>query len=440
MKDHIKIGLIGFGNIGSAVVRYFLEHRELIVRRTNTDVRLAGIADVDITSPRDITVDPALLTTDAHNLLDDPDIDIIIELIGGLEPARSFVVKALSSGKSVVTANKALLATCGAELIALARKNNVQLRFEASVGAGIPIISALQQALAANRIKAIYGIINGTANYILTSMCMNGQEFDVCLKDAQQKGYAEPDPTYDIEGIDTAHKIAVLASLAFKQDIRIDDVSVEGISRIEHTDILYADELGYSIKLLGVARLDDQQQVQIFVHPTLVSRKSLLASVNGVYNGIMIEGDPVGKQLYYGEGAGKGSTSSAVLGDVISIVRWLGFPECKLGTIPLTEKEVPNIPVGFKNIKRMEDLELPYYFRFSVLDKTGTMARISKVLAEHDISIAAMIQKTINPMHYATLILVAHRAKNSNVIKAVDEITRLEICEKRPLLLSVLEW
>ncbi|MCD6385065.1 homoserine dehydrogenase [Candidatus Sumerlaeota bacterium] len=440
MKKGINIGIIGFGNIGTAVVHYLRENTTLINTRAGTEIQIAKIADIDLERPRDVKVEPSLLTTDAESLINDPSIHIIIELIGGIEPARTYIESAIRNKKSVVTANKALMAECGAELLALARSNNVQLRFEASVGAGIPIIRSIQQALAANYITAIYGILNGTSNYILTAMAQEKKEFSEALADAQARGYAEPDPSFDVEGIDTAHKIAILGSLAFKQDIKFSDVHIEGITQIEHTDILYAAELGYTIKLLGLARIDDQQNVEVFTHPSLVPQDSLLAAVNGVYNGVMIEGTPVGRQLYYGEGAGKGSTASAILSDVISIARWMTTPSVATEKgVHISEEELPSIPVGYKKVKPIDELEVPYYFRFSVIDRPGTMARLSKILGDNDISIASMIQKTINPMNYATLIIVTHRANESAVRKAVNEITALDICEKPPLILRVLE-
>lgn len=438
MKTAINIGIIGFGNIGSGVVRYFQANEELINRRAGCTLRITALADIDLQRPREVKVNSAILTSDPHKLLDDPELDIIIELIGGVEPAKSFILRALNNKKQVVTANKALLAEHGAELLAAARANNCQLRFEASVGAGIPIIRSVQQALAANRLNAIYGIINGTSNYILTAMAQEQKEFAQALADAQQRGYAEPDPTFDIEGIDTSHKIAILASLAFNQDIRAHEVYAEGITKIEQADIQYAEELGYVIKLLGIARINAEEQVSVYVYPTLVPADSLLASVSGVFNGIVIEGVPVGRQLYYGEGAGQGSTASAVLGDVISISRWLLTPEKSGPSLLLSEADVPSIQVGFKKIKPIDELETPYYFRFSVLDKVGTMARLSRILADKDISIASMLQKTINPMHYASLIIVTHRAKEAAVRQAIKEITGLDLCEKPPLLLRVL--
>ena len=439
MGRQINIGILGFGNIGTAVARNFLENELIIERRAGCELRIAKIADIDLERERDINIDPSILTTDAMSVVNDPSIDIIIELIGGINPAGTFVVEALKRGKHVVTANKALVAHSGAELFALARENNVHLRFEASVGAGIPIIRSIQQALAANSMNAIYGILNGTSNYILTSMMQDKKDFKEALAEAQRLGYAEPDPSFDIEGIDTAHKIAILASLAFNQDIRIPDVVVQGITAIEQIDMIYADELGYSIKLLGIARVDKEHNVSVFVIPTLVPEESLLASVDGVYNGIMIDGVPVGKQLYYGEGAGKGATSSAVLSDVISIARWLATTDVTNGQFPISEEELPRIPVGERHIKPHEEIESPFYLRFSVMDRIGTMARLSKILADNDISIASMIQKTINPMHYATLIIVTHRSKNRNIQIATHEITKLDICEKPPLILSVLE-
>lgn len=430
MRKQIAIGLIGFGNIGTGVVNALNVNRETITARTPHPLCITRIADLDIQSRRNAEYDPAILTKNADDILEDPTIDVVIELIPGVEPARSFVEKALRNGKHVVTANKALLAVHGTELLALAKSQHVGLMYEASVGAGIPIIRSLHRGLAANQFRAVIGIINGTANFILTSMAQHGKPFEQALLEAQRLGYAEADPTFDIEGIDTAHKIAILASLAFAQDLRIDDVYVEGITNLVPADFIYAAELGYSIKLLGIAKKHPDDRVELRVHPTLVPKTSLLSAVSGVFNGIMVEGDPVGIQMFYGKGAGPESTSSAIISDLMVIASGIEY-----GGL---ERENPlTIPVGVKHVKPMNELETPYYLRFLVMDKPGTMAKLSTILGARNISIASMIQKTQKPGDFATLIIVTHAACEAPLQTALAEIARLEICNEKPFLLRV---
>jgi homoserine dehydrogenase len=321
MAEEIRIGLLGFGNIGVGVARNLFLHNETIQQRLERPLRLARIADLDTTTARDTGgFDYApILTNDAGAVLEAPDIDIVIELIGGYEPARQFIERALKAGKHVVTANKAVLAKYGAELMAVARERGVALLFEASVGGGIPIIRTFQQGLAANDFNAVYGIVNGTTNYILTQMTQFGTPFDKALKDAQDKGYAEPDPTFDIEGIDTAHKMSVLAWLAFGRPTRVEEAYVEGITRIIPADLRFAQENGYRVKMLGIARRAGDGSLELRAHPTFVPESSLLASVNDVYNAIMVEGSPIGSTLYFGRGAGADATSSAVLSDCMAL-------------------------------------------------------------------------------------------------------------------------
>ncbi|MCX7047851.1 MAG: homoserine dehydrogenase, partial [Candidatus Sumerlaeota bacterium] len=331
MSKAVRIGLVGFGNIGAGVVRALSRNGSIIQERVQSPLRLVRIADKDMQTPRETGGFDysGLLTGDAAAVLEAPDIDIVIELVGGYEPARSFVERALKAGKHVVTANKAILAKFGPELLATARAHQVQLLFEASVGGGIPIIRTLQQGLAANQFNAIYGILNGTANYILTQMAQHATPFDQALKDAQEKGYAEPDPTFDIEGLDTAHKTAILAWLAFGRPTRGEEVYAEGIARVEPEDLRFAARHGYAIKLLGIARRAPacgsgcggarSGGIELRVHPTLVPVSSLLAAVNDVYNAIMVEGDPIGATMYFGRGAGPDATASAILSDVIAL-------------------------------------------------------------------------------------------------------------------------
>lgn len=426
----INVGLIGFGNIGTGVVNALNRNAKTIEERVGAPVRITRIADVDTKRKRDAEYDPAIVTGDANALIQDPEISVIIELVGGLEPARTFVEKALRAGKSVVTANKAMLATFGAELWSIAEENKVALLFEASVGGGIPIIRALELGLSANRIRSIYGIVNGTCNYILTHMAAEHRDFSGVLAEAQAHGFAEPDPTFDVEGYDTAHKVAVLASLAFQQDIRFADVFVEGISRLEQVDLEYAAELGYAVKLLGIARAGDDGRVEVRVHPTLVPKSSLLANVSGVFNGIMVEGDLVGQTMFYGRGAGPFPTASAVISDLMSIATDLvNGRESKEHRL--------KVPAGRKNLKPIEELETSYYLRVTIADQPGVMARLSGILGAHGISIGSMIQKSQHPAQKAVLTIVTHKTLEKNVQAALAEIAGLDVTFEKPFLLRV---
>jgi homoserine dehydrogenase len=429
----INIGLIGFGNIGTGVVSALHENASLLQSRVGAPLRITRIADVDTVRRREVPYDPSTLTNQAQLLLEDPDIQIIVELVGGLEPARTFVETALRNGKHVVTANKAMLATFGAELWALAAKNNVALLFEASVGGGIPIIRALQLGLSANRIRSVYGIVNGTCNYILTHMSRDRKAFETVLAEAQAHGFAEPDPTYDIEGYDTAHKTAVLASLAFQQDVRFTDVFVEGITRIRSVDIEYAAELGYTIKLLGIAKSGrDDGMVEVRVHPTLLPKDALLAHVNDVFNAIMVEGDLVGKTMFYGRGAGPNPTASAVLSDVASIAASIVN-----GSIPSEHRLA--VPVGEKNLMPISQLETSYYVRMTASDQPGVMARLSGALGGHNVSIKSMIQKGREEGGTAEVIIVTHKAAEKNLQDALMEIATMDIIHDQPFVLRVEE-
>lgn len=360
MAKPLRIGLVGFGNIGTGVVNALVKNGDVINSRLNRPLELARIADVDITTPRNAKYDPKILTTDTKSVLADPEIDVIVELIGGLEPARTFVETALKKGKHVVTANKAMLAEFGADLQEIARKKKRALLFEASVGGGIPIIRALQSGIVANRFRSVMGILNGTANYILTEMTRAGKTFDTALKEAQQQGYAEPDPTYDIEGYDTAHKLVILASLCFGQDFRFKDVFCQGITRIAPADIEFARKNDFVIKLLGIAKQKvDRGAVELRVHPTLVSKSLLIANVHEVFNGIMVEGDLVGKTLFYGRGAGPEPTASAVLSDLMALASADSDEsvarENRLGFVK-----------GVKQIVPMEELVVDAYVRMKL--------------------------------------------------------------------------
>lgn len=432
VSKSIRIGLIGFGNIGTGVVNALNQNAAIMQERLGIPIELAAIADVDTKRKRDAQYDPAIITADADTLLNDPGINVIIELVGGLEPARTFVEKALRNKKYVVTANKAMLATYGPELWKIASDNGVALLFEASVGGGIPIIRSLQLGISANHIRRIYGIVNGTCNYILTHMAEEKRDFEVVLAEAQAHGFAEPDPTYDIEGYDTAHKTAVLASLAFQQDIRFADVFVEGITRLKQIDIEYARELGYVIKLLGIAKAEENGgRVEVRVHPTLLPRESLLASVNGVFNGIMVEGDLVGKTMFYGRGAGASPTASAILSDVMSIAS-----DIARGSKPSEHRLT--VPVGKKDLRPISELETSYYLRLNVEDKPGVMAKLSGALGSREISISSMIQKSRHDeADRAEVIIVTHKTIEKNIQDAIKDIESLNLTSQKPFVLRV---
>jgi len=382
MADPIRIGLLGFGNIGAGVARNLHAHRDTILQRVERPLELIRIADIDTATPRDVGgFDYSrVLTNDAAAVVEGSDIDIVIELIGGYEPARSLVERALKAGKHVVTANKAMLARHGAALMETAREHGVALLFEASVGGGIPIIRVLQQGLAANRITAIYGILNGTTNYILTRMAGMGLSFAAALAEAQEKGYAEPDPRFDIEGLDTAHKTAILAWLAFGRAPQGDEVHAEGIARIAPEDLIFAADNGYAIKLLGIARRASAPTalaastvstsstpdegpagaIELRAHPSLVRSSNILAAVSGVFNGVMVEGDPIGRTMFYGRGAGPDATSSAVLSDVIALADAIASGglarESRLLNAAMQTRERPAV-------LPMDRLEGSYYLR-----------------------------------------------------------------------------
>lgn len=427
----INIGLIGFGNIGTGVVNALNINGELMRERMGATLRMKRIADIDTTRKRDAEYDPAIVTADAHQLLDDPDIDVVIELMGGLEPARTFVSKALSNGKHVVTANKALLANHGPELYTLAEQNGVKLLFEAAVGGGIPNIRAMMLGLSPNRFKGVYGILNGTCNYILTQMTQTGVGFAEVLEEAKRLGYAEPDPTYDIEGYDTAHKIAVLASLAFGQDIRFKDVFVEGITKISATDISFAKEMGYTIKLLGLAKVDASGKAQVRVHPTLLPADSLLAHVNGVFNAVLTEGDLVGKTMMYGRGAGANPTAAAICSDLMEIASYVQLS---------ADKPAPQrlrIPVGKQDLLPIGELETSYYLRFPAEDKVGVLAIISATLGKHGVSVSSMIQHGPCGAETAEMVIVTHLTKEAAVSAALAEIRELKVVRDGGIVLRV---
>jgi len=428
----IRVGLLGLGTIGVGVARILLENNDILRARLQTELRLVRACDLDIETDRGLDLRDVELTTDVDRIIKADDVDIVIELIGGYEPARSFVAAAIEHGKHVVTANKALIARHGEALFALAEERGVVLAFEAAVGGGIPCLKALREGLAANRIESVYGILNGTCNYILTKMEHESLPFDVVLKQAQALGYAEADPTFDIEGVDTAHKLAILAAMAFGTHIRFDEVHTEGISRITPDDIALAGDLGYRIKLLGIAK-PHGDRIEMRVHPTLLPRTSQLAQVSDSYNAVQISGDFVEHTMYFGRGAGERPTASAVVADVLDIAR--AMPD---GTAHLAP------PMAFPQAARrdlatlpMVDIECEYYLRLMVKDQPGVLAAVADILGHHRISLEAVMQKERHATQSVPLVLLTHCTREGNLQAAVSRIVELPSVEDEPLILRM---
>jgi len=422
----VKVGIIGFGTVGAGTVKVIFQNSGLIKKRTGLDIEIAKIADLDIKRDRGIRLPEGILTTDASEIIDDPGIDIVVELIGGIRPAKDFILRAIRNKKHVVTANKALLAEEGEEIFQEAKRNGVMLGFEASVAGGIPIIKVVREGLVANRFLSIYGIINGTSNYILTRMTAEGLSFKEALSEAQRLGYAEADPTLDVEGIDASHKLTILASLAFGIPLSYKSIYREGITGITPLDINFAKELGYSIKLLAIAKLADGE-LELRVHPTMVPEDYLISKVDGVFNAIYVEGDAVGPTLYYGRGAGDMPTGSAVVSDIVDIAKRLSSPE------PARMAEA----YGDVILKDMGEIVSMYYFRFTALDRPGVLSKISGILGEHNISIASVIQKGRRIGGAVPLVILTHMAMEKDVLKALSEIDRLSVVADRSFFLRV---
>ncbi|MFH0933209.1 MAG: homoserine dehydrogenase [Nitrospirota bacterium] len=425
----INVGIIGFGTVGSGTVRILLGNKDVLKERLGFEVNLRKIAVRDIMRVRDVKVPEGVVTTDVDTVLNDPHIDIVVEVIGGIRPAKDFILKAISNGKHVVTANKALLAIEGDEIFTAAQDAGVEIGFEASVAGGIPIIKVIREGLVANRIKAVYGIINGTSNYILTKMTDENVEFSVALKEAQKLGYAEADPTLDIEGIDSAHKLAILAYLSYGIPIPYKDIYTEGISKISSQDIDFASELGYKVKLLAIAKEKDSE-VELRVHPTMIPKDYLISKVDGPFNAVYVEGDATGSTLYYGRGAGAMPTGSAVVSDIVDIAR--NIKKNATGRIPVMVRTIRDV-----RIKKIEDVISMYYFRFSALDRPGVLSKISGILGNYNISIASVIQKGRRIGEAVPLVVLTHEAKEKDVRQAVEEIDHLPVVMDKTVFIRV---
>ncbi|SOZ35166.1 homoserine dehydrogenase [Cupriavidus neocaledonicus] len=417
----IKVGLLGIGTVGSGTFNVLKRNQEEIRRRAGRGIEIAVVADLNTERARELTNGEVEIVSDAHEVVTRPDIDIVIELIGGYGIARELVLKAIENGKHVVTANKALLAVHGNEIFEAARKKGVIVAFEAAVAGGIPIIKALREGLTANRIQWIAGIINGTTNFILSEMRDKGLDFDVVLKEAQQLGYAEADPTFDIEGVDAAHKVTLMSAIAFGMPVQFDRAHVEGITKLSATDLKYAEELGYRIKLLGITRRRDDG-VELRVHPTLVPATRLIANVEGAMNAVLVQGDAVGATLYYGKGAGAEPTASAVIADLVDVTRLhTADPEHRVPHLAFQPDELSSVPV-----LPIEEINSSYYLRMRVSDETGVLAEITRILAEGGISIDAMLQKESREGEPQTdIIILTHITREKHVNAAIAKIEAL---------------
>jgi len=418
----INIGLVGFGRIGSGVVKALRSKKAFLKEKSGVDLEIVRICDKDIKSKRPVKVSKSILTTSLGKVLYDSKIDIVVELIGGIRPAKDVILEALRSGKHVVTANKALLAEAGSEIFSLANKLALNVAFEASVGGGIPIIKSLKEGFIANRFDLVYGIVNGTSNFILTKMAEGPVNFKDALKIAQEKGYAEPDPYLDISGMDSSHKLSILALLAFGISAKPSDIYTEGVTEIESSDIQYAKELGYAVKLLAIAKRSGDS-VELRVHPTMIPESHLLANVGGVYNAIFVKGDLIGENLFYGQGAGALATSSAVVSDIIGIAQTLSCCGKVAGPI-LFRKDV-------KDIKNIADIRTRFYIRFSAIDKPGVLAKISGILGKHNISIASVTQKEKKSSNTVPIVMMTHEALEFDMAKALKEIDGLSAIKKK---------
>ena len=431
MKNRqVNIGIMGLGTVGTGVARVLLEQQDILKNRSAFTFHLKTISELNWDKKRDLDLSSVACTSNVNDILEDPEIDVVVETIGGIEPSFTFVSKALSRGKHVVTANKALVATRGRELFRIAHENGVRLMFEASVGGGIPIIKGLREGLVANRILRIYGILNGTSNYILTRMHQEEMEFEAALKEAQESGFAEADPALDIGGGDAAHKLTILSSLATSGFVNFSDLLVEGITKITKLDIQFAKNFGYTIKLLAIFR-DMEDGIDARVHPTLVPNSHLLAAVSRELNAIFVKGDFVGDTMFYGPGAGERPTASAIVSDIVGLARELPVREGE--TLPDTvnpDRNVKIVPVS-RIINR-------FYLRFFTLDAPGVLAKISGTLGDYGISIASMVQLEAHEFdHYVPIVLLTHEASEEAMARALEVIGKFDYVRENYLKLRL---
>ena len=428
----IGVAVVGFGTVGAGVAEGLLKNRDLLLARTGVDISLVRIADLDITTDRGVAVDPSVLTTDAFAAIADPAVDIVVELIGGTGIAKKVITAAIEAGKAVVTANKKLLAECGAEIFGLAADKGVDIYFGAAVGGGIPVIRVLREGLVGNAIQSIHGILNGTCNYILTRMEDEGLPFDDVLADAQRLGYAEANPSLDIDGFDTAHKALILAALSYGISIPLDSILVEGIRGLDGCDVRYAAEMGYKIKLLATVEREEDE-VKVFVAPTLVPVKHMLASVSGVFNAAMIRSDMADETLYYGRGAGRRPTASTVVGDIADIARNLASGEVRhKNVIPKTGQALC--------LMAPQEMRNAFYVRLAAVDKPGTLGKIAGILGNRGVSIATAMQKQgAGAPGSVPVVVVTHTAREADVKAALEEIFASGVVAEAPVSYRILK-
>ena len=421
----LKVGLLGIGTVGGGTFTVLNRNQEEIRRRAGRGIEVTMVADLDTARARQVVGDAAQVVADARQIIANPDVDVVVELIGGYGIAKALVLEAIAAGKHVVTANKALLAVHGTEIFAAARAKGVIVAFEAAVAGGIPIIKALREGLTANEIQWVAGIINGTTNFILSEMRDKGLDFDVVLKEAQRLGYAEADPTFDIEGVDAAHKATLISAIAFGVPVQFDKAYVEGITKLSATDINYAEQLGYRIKLLGITKRRDTG-IELRVHPTLVPTKRLIANVEGAMNAVVVQGDAVGTTLYYGKGAGSEPTASAVIADLVDIARLLdAAPASRVPSLAFQHDALSTLP-----ILPIEDVVTSFYLRLRVADQAGVLAKITGILAEQNISIDAVIQREADEVsgeggNQTDLIILTHDTAEGRMNKVLSQIQAL---------------
>lgn len=429
----VNFGVIGFGTVGSGVVKLFLDNKEELEKRLNFKLNLKKVADKILKSKEGVKIPKSMLTADAYDIINDKEIDIVVELVGGTGISKTFILDAIRNGKHVVTANKALLAEFGEEIFAACEKYKRIIGFEASVGGVIPIIRTIKESLSGDKIESAYGIINGTCNYILTRMSEEGKDFEDVLKEAQKMGYAEANPTLDVDGIDAAHKLAILTSLSFGVKIDFNDIYKEGISKITNTDINFASDFGYVIKLLGITKkLKDG--VEARVHPTLIPKKHPLAGIRMEFNAIFVKGYASGPVLLYGKGAGMMPTASAIMGDVVDIARNIAYEN--KGFIP--NRGYQDSSLKKIKVKKIAEIENKFYIRMNVQDKPGVLAGISGILGKRKISIASVIQKGRDEKGEGVpLVIVTHETKEKELMSALEDIKKLDFCLGEPLFIRI---
>jgi len=432
MSDkHIKVGMVGFGIVGTGVAKLLTENIETIEQKTGLKLELAAVVDLDTTTTREVNLPEGILSDDLDRILKDDSIQIGIELVGGTTVAKDIQIKMLAAGKNVVTANKALLAEHGAELYAVARENNKCIAFEASCAGGIPIVSAIRSGLVANRIGGLYGILNGTCNYILWSMTTKGLDFPTALKQAQDKGYAEADPTLDINGSDAAHKLAILTGLAFGSQVDFEDVYLEGIEGLSIDDIRTGKEMGYTLKLLAIAEKNDDDRISLRVHPSFIASESALARVDGPFNAVSIFGHAVGQTMFYGRGAGMMPTASAVVADIIEIAMGNSKNLFNGQTIK---------PRNESNLDDIDNLQSRFYIRLMVEDKPGGVAKYTKILGEYEISISGVLQhEGAGPDNRVPVVITTNSTVQKNMTAALEEVQQLDIISGKPVCIRIVD-